>query len=463
MFVRYLRAVLWCVTSLLVLLTGVTGSLIGMTDGTPITAENREYDFDDDRLLLGGYNTNPADLRTARYAAEAGLDFLITGVTTEYLDECEKYGIGVIAKNYNAPAYYAYIYDDSTPSWYALNKDTNYTDHPALWGDDIIDEPHASQFEKLASITNSYYANVPGKLPLINLFPMYAKSEQLGNEPDIPELVKYLLPLTDYSDISIDRYKRHTSDYINSIGTSYISVDIYPFSQKVEKSGRIVKTTSEKWLRNLDILAEACKKTNRDLWVIVQSAGNISEGGKMRYCDDMEDIRQQVYASLAFGSRSLIYACYQTGWWDTDSHMLDSNGERTRTYYAVKQVNDELKAFSGPYGDYDYKGTYMINAPKVAGQRYNYLVNDDSGFKKPLIISKNGLLVGAFENSETGKQGYIITNMEELNLGRTATAAVKIPGASRITVYKDGMANSYDSDCFKLTLDPGEGVFITVD
>jgi len=235
-------------------------------------------------------------------------------------------------------------------------------------------------------------------------------------------------------------------------------------TQKTLSSGKTVKTTSVAWLRNLDILAEACKKTNRDLWVIVQAAGNpISEGGSMRWCDDIEDIRQQVYASLAFGSKSLIYACYQTGWWDDGSHMLDSAGNRTDTYYAVQSVNHELRAFADTFGGYNYKGTYMLNAAKVAGQKYNYLVNDDKSFDRPVIISKNGLLVGALENKETGKQGFVITNMEELCLNQTASALVKIPGAENITVYKDGVAKQYDAGAFKLSLDPGEGVFVTVD
>ncbi len=464
MIVRYLRALLWCVTSLIVLLTGVSGSLIGITSGTPVNAADRSYDFDDNRLLIGGYCANINNLQSVRFASEAGLDFLVANPNTAYLNECQNYGVGIIAGYYNAPSYYMNVNDSNASAWYSLNRDTAYNDHPALWGDNLIDEPNASEFADLGSIVDSYHTNVPGKLPYINLFPMYAGTEQLGNEPDISTLVSTLLPLTDYSDKAIDRYKRHVSDYINNIGTSYISVDIYPLTQDTLPSGKIIKTTNTTWLRNLDILAEACKKTNRDLWVIVQAAGNIvSENGKMRYCDEVEDIRQQVYASLAFGSKSLTYACYQTGWWDDASHMLDSEGNRTATYYAVQSVNDELEAFAVPFGGYDYKGTYMVNAAKVAGQQYNFLVNDDGGFDKPVIVSKDGMLVGAFENKETGKQGFVITNMEELALNKTASACVKIPGASGVTVYKDAEGKHYESGSFKLSLDPGEGVFVTVD
>lgn len=38
------------------LFTGINASVIGTTEGTPIQATKRDYCFDDDRLLIGGYN-----------------------------------------------------------------------------------------------------------------------------------------------------------------------------------------------------------------------------------------------------------------------------------------------------------------------------------------------------------------------------------------------------------------------
>ncbi|MCR5485405.1 MAG: hypothetical protein K6F09_07405, partial [Clostridiales bacterium] len=228
-----------------------------------------------------------------------------------------------------------------------------------------------------------------------------------------------------------------------------------------DSKGALHKDTSKAWLRNLDILAEACKKTDRDLWVIIQACGNYGiDDGSNRFCDEPEDMRQQMYASLAFGSKAVIYACYQTGWWSPDARMIDANGNRTDTYYSAKTTNDEVAAFKDLYGDYKYLGTHMINPLKVAGHSHNYL-EMSNGCDAPDVYSTGGLLVGTFVHKDTGKKAYIVTNMEELDKSVTVSAVLNVPGAKNLTVYQMGKSKDVESGKVKLSLTPGEGVFIT--
>ena len=98
-------------------------------------------------------------------------------------------------------------------------------------------------------------------------------------------------------------YRMYVSDYIGAIDSDIISVDIYPL--QVEKdSGRMY--TLNYWLWNLDILADACRATGRDLWVITQATGNtIREGGTQRHCDTVEDQRWQNWVSMSFGAKAI--------------------------------------------------------------------------------------------------------------------------------------------------------------
>ncbi len=442
-------------------------------DGAKATTE-RDYCFDDDRLLIGGYNfdMSHADEAHVGYVKEAGIDFLITGVNEDFLNLCDEKGIGVIAAGYNVPSLY---YEGDTSSWYTISPDT-YKDHACLWGDDLIDEPVASMFPELGRVTDYYYAHTEGKLPYINLFPNYANEEQLGTTNNNIIFSKLLDPFImnenyvlsmnkkefslfgslaekfaktrDYVDPSTARYVDHVEQYINNIDVDYISVDYYPLNNNDE--------TTAIWLRNLDILAQACKKTGKKLWVITQAAG-LQEGP--RYCDTPEDIRWQVYTSLAFGTRAIIHACYDSGWWDRDSHMINANGERTDTYYAVQKVNAEIAPFAGIYADYDYIGTFLENPYLAAGTSSGYLtpMDEDAGCE---IKSESPILVGCFK----GEQGraFSIVNMHETGNDESAHFVAEFDGATEITYYRKGISHTVSGDTLGLTLENEEGIYVTV-
>lgn len=439
------------------------GTAIGATDGTPINATRHSYCFDNSGILIGGYNYDlkNTDQEHIGYIKDADIDFMITSVNEQFLDLCDQNKVGVIATNYNASSMYYMTYGNT--SWYDISKET-YKDHPCLWGDNMIDEPTSKEFKTLSDYTKHYYANTDGKLPYINLFPIYASSEQLGNVSDIPLYRKILLlGLHDATDDSVDRYKKHVSDYINTIDTDYISADIYPLGQKKDSKGVIHKETNPGWLRNLDILGEACRSTNRDLWVITQAAGYTDEnGGGNRYCNTPEDIRWQAYTSFSFGAKAIIHACYNGGWWDTDSHLIDANGNRTETYYAVKTVDKEIKAFSDIYGNYQNKGAFLHNGLLAAGSKAGYLLPVDNQYK-PAVKSASPLLIGCFSEKQGNGKAYTVVNMAEPDTKKAATAELTFDNATKITVYRKGIATVYNANKITLPLDSCEGVFITVE
>ena len=441
----------------IVLLGGASVSVTRLAGEEAIRATRRDYVYDNDRLLLGAYNSwlqgDPGVLPPL--AKEAGLDFVVSRVTDTFLDQCQAAGIGVIAGNYNLPTSYYTIPESSEAAWKGLSM-ASYKGHPALWGDDLIDEPTSAEFAKINGMLASYYPLETGRLPYINLFPIYANEEQLGNSPDLG-WKQYLLAGTTYSDEQLDKYRRHTADYIRAIDTDYISVDIYPYK---------TYGTNDNWLHNLDILAEACRDTGRDLWVITQAAGNAvnkTDGESQRWCDQKSDQLQQDYASLAFGAKAIIYACLQTGWWDADSHMLTYAGERTDTFRAVQAANAELAPFAREYGKYDWRGAYLVNAARTAGSRYE-LANCPAKKDRLRISTPDGLLVGCFDAKEGGGKAYVIANMMELLDQKTASLCVTFPKGAAVTVYGGGETKSYpDGGRVEITLEPGDGRFVTVD
>lgn len=455
----FYRRIIALLSSIIFAIAGVGESVVCFTAGEPIKATRREYSFDNSGLIIGGYYSTKDELA---YCNDAGIEFVIaSGVDKAYLDTAYNYNVGVIATGYNLPYCYENMTDAATQAY--VNADiAQYKDHPALWGDNVIDEPHAGSYKNISKAVDAYYAQHPNHIPFVNLFPMYANAEQLDEQMTLNPMSVLLTPFSDHFNDQVNRFKAYTSDYINTINTDYICVDIYPYQASMNSRGKTVKDTDNCWLRNLDVLAEACRETNRDLWVITQAAGLTKDGEteNKRWCDEESDISQQLYASLAFGSKAIIHALYgQQGWWDTDSHMIGSDGKPTDTYYAVSKVNGYLKDFSDIYGDYKYTSTYLINRNRVAGYRHGRLACEVIG-EEGNITSANGLLVGTFTGKKNSK-AYVVTNMEELDKNNSAKFTFEVPAGKVAAVYYKGTITNKASS-FSMTLGAGEGAYITV-
>lgn len=458
-----MNKILSIILSIALFITGVSTSVIGYTEGTPINATQREYKFDKDKLLIGGYYCYYDELD---YAAEAGLDFIIeSGINKEYLDKAESLNIGVIAAGYNGlGSFYGVMTEENAANWVEHDY-SSFENHNALWGIDLIDEPDAGSYVNINNACKALYDQNKKLIPLVNLFPNYANNEQLGEESGLNFFQKMFALISDHFNAPTDRYKRYVSDYINKIDTDYISVDFYPYSVQLDKNGNSFKVTNSDWVRNLDLLAEACRETGRNLLVITQAAGETKDGSGMRFCDEKGEINQQMYASLAFGAKSIIHGIFSRhGWWESDSHMIGSDGNPTDTFYAVKEVNKEVKKFADIYAGYEYTSTYMLNYKKVAAANDAYL-NCEVESEKGRFKSENGLLIGTFAG-ENGSKAYIVVNMEELNNNITAQFTVDTFDGETVTTYKANTVQKTDGlngTACEFDLAPGEGVFITVE
>ena len=419
--------------------------VVGSTDAEPIAATHREYRFDRDRLLLGAYcfKVDEKFEEKREWFREAGLQFSVgvsgRELTAADLDWFKENGLGVIAPR----------------SEYYLNMK-----HDAIWGIDLRDEPSAADFPALQEQVDKLYAQDPNRFPMINLLPMYAGPDQLGEEVELPDFIGDS-PLDPFCERSA-YYRMHVSDYIGTIDTDIISVDIYPLV--VTENGEL--DTYMHWMRNLDILADAARRTGRDLWVITQAAGMVDarEGRSgYRYCNTVEDQRWQDYTTLAFGAKAIIYGCYYGGWWDGDSHLIDNEGERTDTYYAVRQVNGELSAFAEEYGKYESHGAVMYNRIHPDASGVSLGTTRVAAKYKPVMLTADPVLCGCFSEKEGNGGAYVFTNMYNPQKGKTASFSATFPGAKSVTLYRKGEKTVIPGGTLNLTLDNREGVFVTVE
>ncbi|MBX3178937.1 MAG: beta-galactosidase [Candidatus Hydrogenedentes bacterium] len=272
---------------------------------------------------------------------------------------CEKYGLGLIASG-------------------RRGDPADLADGPAVWGYALRDEPHARDFPELRERADAVRAARPGKLPYINLFPNYADAEQLGTET----------------------YEEHVRLFIETVRPEVLSMDNYPLFHP----GR---DTRERYRENLEIFREQSQAAGIPFWNFF----NTMPYGP--HTDPTEgQLRWQIYTSLAYGARGVLYFCYYTpagGEFPKGGAIIQRDGRRTRHYYEAQRINAELKRLGPVLMQLRSTADVRVDesagdvpSEKLAGQPITDLTRDTED--PPL-----DLLVGAFAHDD-GRRAVLLNN-----------------------------------------------------
>ena len=322
--------------------------------------EKRETRFDRSRLNIGTYciDTYARDEEHVRQMKECGIDFLTAApADPELLDNCAKYGIGVVATGI-LPGWWGGDGDNAGKMETSIPLDkireaaAKFADHPAIWGIDAGDEPSALDFPHYGRLIALAEELFPGKLVYLNLYPNYASvAENSSSEVR--------------SQLGTATYQEYIDRYIEHVKTDYLCLDNYEFA-----------AGTKNLYDNLRIAANACRADGRDFWMVIQV--NSSKPEKW-LSEDM--LRHQAFSCLAFGAVSLNWACWTAGWWHNE--VLDKAGNKTEQYEKLKTVNAEVRRLEGEYMAHRNVRTVFLGKPDEAAE--NSGVEIAASYSDPLF------------------------------------------------------------------------------
>ncbi len=257
--------------------------------------------FKQDRFAIGFW-VDPPEVTDERYAeiAEANFTLVLGGfgstspdVVTKQIELCQKYDLRLLA-------------------WPGNGEASELPQGAPVWGYLVRDEPNVSDFPALRARTDAIHAARPGALAYINLFPNYASEKQLGTAT----------------------YEEHVQRFIDEVRPDVLSMDHYPIF-KPESDGR------DGYCATLGVMRESSLKAGIPFWNFF----NIMPYGP--HTDPTEaQVRWQVYASLAYGAKGVLYFCYWTPRGDEfpkGGAIIGVDGKRTRHYDEAKRVNKAVK------------------------------------------------------------------------------------------------------------------------
>lgn len=300
--------------------------------------------FDRSQFHIGTYYLAPyaSTPRHVRDAADCGIDFIVCMrpdyTALDLLHEngisavvsglvpgwagCDGKGAGEMAQRNPLSAY-----DEAAK---------NFVDHPAICGVDAGDEPSCLDFPHYGRVIERINALFPNQFAYLNLFPSYGFKGWGTADERLAQL-------------GCSSYGDYISQYVNNVPTDYICFDYYVYSADVRR-----------FYETLRIVAEACKRTNRDLFAVLQVNSHLPDV----YVSENQ-LRYQAFSAMAFGAKTVIWACYTAGWWH--NQVLDKQGEKTQQYDKLRTVNHEIRALSDAYLRYTHVDTHFVgDFPKEA-------------------------------------------------------------------------------------------------
>lgn len=357
-------------------------------------------------------------------------DWAFYGLTTNFVDE------GVVGQEQ-----YKKIIDAM------FDSNNAYIKSPAYAGNFGHDEPSYEVLEKIAYQIDDYNAcmakaGVKGEM-MLNLNPCYVGGTSLSGNG------KTYLDYVDY----------YFSEIAPKLG--YVSYDYYPFI-KDSFDGSYLRET---YLYNLELMARHCKGTNIELRTFLQCQGDFTG---LRDMSSLADLRFQINAEMAFGSRDIIYYTYVNE--NSASHgefaLLDyTTGEYNWTYDLAKKANNEAHAMEDAYSAYVWDGVMFHNASELYdNQSFANLVDPLTSHPRVSFVSSDqDSLLTSFKGKKDGSDAFMLLNYTDPYFKKNDTVTLHFNNAKALLMYRFGqkmIVNLPVSGDYTFVLYPGEGRFI---
>ena len=293
--------------------------------------------MDRNRLNIGVYHLKPYARTEAHIKdlADCGVDFVVCMDNDRpALDLFHKYGVGAIVSGI-VPGWWggdgnnAGKLAETNPMEKYEAAAAAFTDHPAIWGIDVGDEPSALDFPYYGRVMDYVNRAFPNQFAYLNLYPNYASVSQNNAQETVNQL-------------GTATYDEHIQKYCENVPVDYICYDFYLYSINVTKH-----------YENLRVVADACRNTGRSMWIVLQVNSNKPEEWMSE-----NNLRFQAYSSMAFGAENIIWACYTAGWWH--NQVLDGEGNKTQQYDKLKKINAEIRTIADEYMKYRRVSTHFV-------------------------------------------------------------------------------------------------------
>ena len=251
-----------------------------------------------------------------------------------------------------------------------------WKDEPTVCGYYLQDEPRSAALDNLAKACQIVREIAPDKDPYVNLF---SSSTQLYN----------------YAPLSYEAYVEKVMEGNPAPNTGY---DQYVFYED--------NHVRETLFGCCEVFRKLSLKHNKSWWYC-----GLSIAHRNYAVPTYEQFSLATWAAIAYGAKGLAWFTYfdsnRTGW---HSAPLNAYGDRTPTWYHLKQVNRAVQSQASVLlklrndRTYHFGSTVPESSERVPGPDEDSLIVG--------VLNSNHWLVGEFTHEETGDRYLIVVNKD---------------------------------------------------
>lgn len=299
----------------------------------------------------------------------------------------------------------------------------------------IRDEPCATDFPALARVVDALRRIDPGREVMINLFPTYANSTQLGTKT----------------------YQEHLDQYIATVKPDYISYDHYHFQKNTTRKG---------FFENIEIIRDTAIANEIDPMLIILLTEHMGYADLTKY-----QIEWEVNMCLTYGMKRVSYFTFwlcqsllNQGWSDA---CMDTTGKIYPHYYDVQEINKWLLPLGNELFDKTSTAVFHTRS-KGGGSLENGCEYYTSYGNLGEIDTSAAVVIGFFDD-----ESFMITNRMFNDTANSRNTVEFLDVASGLEYFDtvtsswkdaeaDGIAARNENGNLTVTLEPGEGILFRV-
>ena len=311
----------------------------------------------------------------------------------------------------------------------------------AFAGVQVFDEPSQSYFQAIAAAQEWWYEHFPEYELYSNLLPKYATYSQLhGNVGD--------------GSMTYDDYVKN---FINEVNPAFLSYDNYPYLRTTFSAA-----IRRDYLSNLESVATCAKKNKIPFYCYQLLIRHLNYTGP----DTYREYAWQVYTALTYGCRGLQtfkYWAYMVA--DDDSlsrgkGLVDQEGNIQPIYYAVRDVNSEIRSFEDIYMAFGWEGTMPVG--QTGDGAY-------ASLSQPLaslhgvrsVTATEDAIIGQFKDKK-GNKAFMVTNYSSPYSNKENEVTVTFKNVKKVLICKRGrqVIQNVENNVLKMKIGSGEGHFV---
>lgn len=470
-------------------------------EGTPVYADDTQIDIgayagprvSKYRYYNGVYGAHPDDPKggwEGWLTEEAFQDYMDCGFTYVMPEYDGMYDVKINGTTRET----AYSFEES--DLYAYMEMAEKMKLPVVIGANFLNTASSTADYRLTDDMKTYLKDMVKNLSQYKMF----KGFTLRDEPNVeyapgfkavydylkklkPDLFEFtsFLPIhtpdatrlsRNYDGNLVKAYTEYMDAFSDAVGT--FTYDSYPLIVDP-----VSGTTSigETWFQNLELVAEHAKEHDYDAGITIQSCAYGPEGGEntaehRRSIDTKADASYQVYTSLAYGMKNLVWFTYWQHWMGSDNEVFYSamvnypekagqKAVKTDAYYAVQEINKEIQKFDHVFLKFDWEGTMALAKKDTELSLPMSYISDYRSPRIEKAESTEEAIIGCMKD-EDGYDGYMIVNTTDPadNLKNSVTVTFK--KAEKAIAYIKGEETTIDlkDGTYTFELEAGEGVFV---